>query len=34
MQVWDAAAGELFSVFLADFKGDTCHMFQLGEGVM
>jgi len=33
VQVWDVAAGAFFSVFLADSKGDTSHIFQM-DGVM
>ena len=33
LRVWDVAAGENFSVFLADSSKNMCIMYQLGENL-
>lgn len=33
VRVWDIAAGENFSIFLADASNNTCSMYQLGESL-
>jgi len=33
LRVWDVAAGDSFSIFLADSSSNSCHMYQLGESI-